>query len=206
MLIRKEIIPANCQYKFCPYESTCCKLSTEVCYTKDSEDIDFAIIGMGAGKKEDIGLTPINIHRQPFYGLSGNYLRHLIKYIFDQGKQFNFILSNIVRFHPIDNLNKDRPPIRAEISRCIHVLIEDLKQYNTKYLIPVGACASTYLLNIPENTKISYIRGRKYYSSGYSIIPTYHPRYLLSNYGFFNSVSPNPLDRIVMNDILKTIP
>jgi len=199
MNINKEFIEVNCT-KECIHQNTCCKVSTEVIRHKELiyDDIDLFIFGMGAGKDEAK-------QGRCFIGRSGQYMRSIIKHIWDNEKLFNLAISNNVRCHPQDSNGKDRAPTDAEINTCIEHLNKDLRDLKPKVIIPVGKnAACTYF---PSNIgkSMTSIRGIPVKALDYTFIPTWHPSFLTRSYGKFNPEANNKFDKEFIFDILKAV-
>lgn len=201
MTINKEFIPCNCTNKNCSYFTFCDMLPTEVIRHQNREGIDILIFGQGAGKEE-------SKLKRCFVGRSGKYMRSIIKHLWDTYGVFNLAISNNVRFHPMDENGKDREPTPAEISRCLPHLLQDIVFLNPKVIMPVGKNAASTFLTI-GNSSMTAVRGHIYspaiFGSLRKVIPTWHPSFLVRQYGKFVPYTNNQHDNEFINDILLAI-
>jgi DNA polymerase len=200
--MQKEYLEFQCT-KTCPYNSTCCRVPTEVIKHEGREGIDILIFGMGAGKDEEK-------QKRCFVGRAGKYMRSIIKYLWDSPEVgvFNIALSNNVRFHPMDEFGKDREPTQEEINRCISFLEDDITRLNPKAIVPVGKNATLSILKIfcPSMTALrGYENVVKVNEIDRIVIPTWHPSFLCRNYGSFDPTKNNKYDKEFIADILKAL-
>ena len=163
----------NCRQ--CPLGSY--RLNT--CFGKGSENANLFFIGEGPGYQED--------HQgEVFIGPAGELLDKIIeKALFL--KPADVYITNIVKCHPmIDPQHphkraNDRPPNEQETKTCIKYLIKQINLIKPKLIVPLGAPATKTILNTTE--AISTLRGRKFQRRigevDVTVIPTYHPAYLL---------------------------
>jgi uracil-DNA glycosylase family 4 len=200
--LRKQYLEFECTTN-CLHNSSCCKVPTEVIRITEYDSIDILIFGQGAGKDEER-------LRRPFVGRAGKYMRNIIKYLWDNefcGK-FNLALSNNVRFHPTNLEGKDREPTRNEISKCFGHLIQDISLIDPKVIVPVGKNAACSILEW-DTAIMSKIRGKTYNrlvnGKDRVIVPTWHPSYLVRNYGSFNTSQNRKLDTEFITDILVAL-
>jgi DNA polymerase len=197
----KEYLNFNCSVD-CEYSSFCCQVPTEVIRHNDSQ-IDILIFGMGPGREEER-------EKRCFIGRSGKYMRSIIKYLWDHPTVglFNLAISNNVRFRPVDEYDKDREPTKEEINRCIIHLKRDILALNPKVIVPVGKNASNTLLDL-KNAPMSNIRGVSYEleidGMRRIIVPTWHPSFLVRQYGKFDPSKNNFHDNQFISDITYAI-
>lgn len=199
--MNKTFLPIECNKTNCPHHSYCCRVPTEVNVHEGRNGIDILIFGMGAGKDEER-------LRRCFVGRAGKYMRAVIKHIWDSSSIFNLAISNNVRFHPMDELGKDREPTAEEIGFCIEHLIKDINTLNPRVIIPVGRNATRTFLNFPEEATMGKMRGTYTAKIGEHeriINPTYHPSFLCRNYGSFKPKENNLYDGYFITDILKSL-
>lgn len=199
--MEKKFIPVNCNKHFCPHINTCCQVPTEVIINNKNKGIDIFIFGIGAGKDEEK-------QQRCFVGVSGKYMRCIIKYIWETHSFFNLAISNNVRFHPVDSRGKDREPTKDEIELCKTFLIEDIRKLKPKVIIPVGKNAARTFLEYPQDTAMGKMRGEHiiYLADDKRIIrPTYHPSFLIRQYGSFKPEENNIYDNYFIQDILDSL-
>lgn len=188
--MRQEYSQPNCQIRSCPQYETCCQACCEATYFRSNVDgnngIDIMIIGQGAGKSEDINLTPENVNHRPFFGVSGRYLRYMLMSIIDSGTEFNIALENTVKFHPTDDKGKDRDPTPDEIITCRPNMMASINKYKPAVIIAAGLSTTRALL--PEvDGSMGRLNGILHDSSvvGCKVVPMYHPSFLTRTYGKF---------------------
>lgn len=125
------------------------------------------LIGEGPGEKEDMS-------GKPFVGRSGQLLTKLL-HIAGIDRNTIFI-SNIVKCRPPNN----RKPTSIETTTCTNlILFEQIKIIKPTIIGTLGATALTGFRSGP--TKITAERGLKFHWNNITIIPTFHPAYLLRN-------------------------
>ncbi len=123
-------------------------------------------IGEGPGAEEDE-------RGEPFVGAAGRLLDLLLQaYGLDPSV---FHIGNIVKCRPPQN----RVPSEAEARACRPLLAVQFKLVRPKIIVLLGATAYKYFTGGSES--ISRIRGQWIDKSGYLILPTYHPAYILRN-------------------------
>lgn len=204
MNIRKDKLLVKCHETYCPHHHNCCKLVTEVVYARDSDNIiDVIIVGQGGGLTE-------SKTGSPFTGISGKYLRSIIKHMWSD-KTFNLALSNTVRCRPtttstVNNkvIEKDREPTKEEVNFCISNLWKDIRLLNPKAIVTVGKSATTSLVG-PSSATMTSIRGKRYSVGGFDLIATWHPAYLTRAYGKFNPLEKHKEDLEVIEDITTSL-
>ena len=124
-------------------------------------------IGEGPGASEDsMG--------KPFVGRSGELLTKMIENVL-QLKREDVYITNIVKCHPPTN----RTPTPTEAHTCQPYLLKQIEIIKPKLIVTLGATAYHYLTG--DETSISKIRGNILKQDGYTLIPTYHPGFLLRN-------------------------
>lgn len=125
-------------------------------------------IGEGPGYDEDQqGL--------PFVGAAGGLLTRIIEAI--KLNRDQVYICNIVKCRPPGNRN----PESDEVDTCYPFLKRQLKAIAPEYICALGGIAAQTLLNTSK--PISKLRGRFHDYHGISLLPTYHPAYLLRNPG-----------------------
>ncbi len=124
-------------------------------------------IGEGPGKDEDE-------QGKPFVGRSGKLLTKILEPV--GIKREDVFITNVVKCRPPQN----RKPLSVESKTCKNLLL--FKQINIikpKIICTLGASALEALIEQP--IKISQIRGTIIHHKTLTILPTYHPAYLLRN-------------------------
>ena len=128
------------------------------------------LIGEAPGARE-------NETGKPFVGPAGKLLETmLIKAgISTRGELANAYLSNVIKCRPPGN----RTPSATEITACRGYLLEQIRLVDPKIIVLVGATAVRGLLG--DKRGITQIRGSWRHWGGRTVIPIFHPSYLLRN-------------------------
>ena len=143
------------------------KSRTNVVFGEGDLNADLMFIGEAPGATEDrLG--------KPFVGRSGELLTKMIENVL-QVKREEVYITNIVKCRPTDN----REPSPTEAHTCQPYLLKQIELINPKIIVALGATAYHYLSG--DETNISKVRGTLHEQNGYTLIPTYHPSYLLRN-------------------------
>ncbi len=124
------------------------------------------LIGEGPGADEDA-------QGKPFVGAAGKLLNLLLT-AFGLDEQVCHI-CNIVKCRPPQN----RVPTPEEAKACKPLLARQFRLVQPKVIVLLGSTAAKYFLNTQEG--ITKIRGSWIEKSGYYIMPTFHPAYILRN-------------------------
>ena len=147
-----------------------CELSKtrqNVVFGEGNTDAELMFVGEGPGANEDAT-------GKPFVGRAGELLTKMIENVLHIPRQSVYI-ANIVKCRPPQN----RAPSSKEALTCRPYLLKQIELIKPKLIVALGATAYHYLSN--DDTPISKIRGHLLEEKDYSIIPTYHPSYLLRN-------------------------
>jgi len=147
-----------------------CQLSkhrTNVVFGEGNLQAKLMFVGEGPGASEDsLG--------RPFVGKSGELLTKMIENVLKL-KREDVYIANIVKCRPPNN----RTPHEEEAYTCLPYLQKQLEIINPKIVVSLGATAYRYLTS--DTTPITKIRGTLHKQNNYTLIPTYHPSYLLRN-------------------------
>ena len=147
-----------------------CELSKtrqNVVFGEGNTDADLMFIGEAPGASEDST-------GRPFVGRAGELLTKMIENVLHIERRSIYI-ANIVKCRPPQN----RKPTAKEALTCRPYLLKQIELIKPKLIVALGATAYHFLTN--DDTPISKIRGHILTNKDYSIIPTYHPSYLLRN-------------------------
>ncbi len=149
-----------------------CKTRTNVVFGEGDPRTNLMFVGEAPGEQEDL-------QGRPFVGRAGQLLtRFLNLYGISRDKIY---ITNVVKCRPPGNRN----PAPDEIAACYPFLEKQIEFISPKVILCLGAFAARTILNLPEKTPISKIRGKeqKITVNGKEIvvIPTFHPAYLLRN-------------------------
>lgn len=124
------------------------------------------LVGEGPGYEEDLqGL--------PFVGPAGQLLTKILAAI--HLRRDEVYICNIIKCRPPGNRN----PEPDEIGACIPFLRRQIRAIRPKVICALGAFAAQTLLK--TNTPISQLRGNFHTYENISLLPTYHPAFLLRN-------------------------
>lgn len=152
----------NCQQ--CPLAS---QGRTNVVFGKGNPDATIMLIGEAPGADEDL-------KGRPFVGRSGKLLDQLLRAIGVQPE--DTYITNIVKCRPPNN----RAPLPTEASTCKKLLLRhQIKIIQPRVICTLGSIAINHLLD--KEVKISKVRGTVLHFKTVTVIPTYHPAYILRN-------------------------
>ncbi len=126
------------------------------------------LVGEAPGYEEDI-------QGQPFVGQAGQLLTRILRAI--GLAREDVYICNIIKCRPPGNRN----PEPDEIAACIPFLRRQLRAIRPGLICAMGTFAAQTLLE--TDTPISELRGRFHAYENASLLPTYHPAYLLRNPG-----------------------
>jgi len=131
-----------------------------------SSESKIMFIGEGPGADEDET-------GEPFVGRAGRLLTKMINSIgIDRQDVY---ITNIVKCRPPQNRN----PSDTEISSCFPILKKQIEIVNPKLIVTLGNFpAKTLIPNMPGITKI---HGDIFQFNNRTMLPTFHPSYLLRN-------------------------
>jgi len=147
-----------------------CELSknrTNVVFGEGNPQATLMFIGEGPGASEDsMG--------RPFVGRSGELLTKMIENVLQMPRGEVYI-ANIVKCRPPNN----RAPSPTEAHTCHPYLLKQIALIKPKIIMTLGGTAYHYMT--ADETAISKVRGTLLQQNGYTLIPTYHPSFLLRN-------------------------
>ena len=147
-----------------------CELSksrTNVVFGEGNPNAAVMFVGEGPGATEDsMG--------RPFVGRSGELLTKMIENVLLIPRSEVYI-ANIVKCRPPNN----RVPTPTEAHTCQPFLNRQIELVKPKIIITLGGTAYHYLTG--DETGITKVRGTLHQQHGYTLIPTYHPSFLLRN-------------------------
>ena len=148
---------------------TACTLSatrTKVVFGTGSSDAELMFIGEAPGKNEDL-------QGEPFVGAAGRLLNQLLE---EAGiARQRVYIANVIKCRPPSNRN----PEPDEVAACEPFLFRQVETIRPKVIVALGTFAAQALLRSQE--PISRLRGRLYDYHGATLVPTFHPAYLLRN-------------------------
>ncbi len=159
-LLKDEIGPA----------CTRCKLHTlgrkQVVFGVGNPNADLMFVGEGPGADEDE-------QGEPFVGRAGQLLTKIIEAI--GLTRDEVYIANVIKCRPPGNRN----PEPDEVASCQPFLFRQIDAIKPKVIVALGKFAAQCLLQTTD--PITRIRGRSYTYRGATLIPTFHPAYLLRN-------------------------
>ena len=122
-------------------------------------------VGEAPGGDEDIqGI--------PFVGRAGQLLTKMIEAM--GLRRQDVYICNVIKCRPPNN----RAPLPEEVAACKDYLLRQIEIISPKVICCLGKHAAEALLDTEVITKI---RGKEFEFKGITLIPTYHPAYLLRN-------------------------
>jgi DNA polymerase len=149
-----------------------CKLHTlgrkQVVFGVGSANADLMFVGEAPGADEDL-------QGEPFVGRAGQLLTKIIEAI--GLKREDVYIANIIKCRPPGNRN----PEPDEVEQCEPFLFRQVEAVKPKVVVALGKFAAQSLLRTTE--PITRLRGRSFNYRGATLIPTFHPAYLLRNPG-----------------------
>ncbi len=157
---------------YAPYiKCTMCPLGslgrTHVVFGEGDTDAKLMFVGEGPGAQEDA-------QGRPFVGRSGQLLTKSLNAL---GLERNEVfITNIVKCRPPGN----RAPTPLESTTCKNLLLfNQIKIIRPKIICTLGASSLEGLLERP--VKITHLRGTIQHINDLTILPTFHPAYILRN-------------------------
>jgi len=149
-----------------------CGLSTarkQIVFGEGSPESKLMFIGEAPGAEED------NTGR-PFVGRAGQLLTKIIESI--NLNREDVYIANIIKCRPPENRN----PMEDEIASCAPFLKEQISIIKPEIICTLGKFSTEFIIGKDKGT-ISSVRGKEFNYEGITVIPTYHPSYLLRNPG-----------------------
>ena len=123
-------------------------------------------VGEAPGEEEDK-------RGEPFVGKAGQLLTKIIEAIGLTRDQI--YIANVIKCRPPGNRN----PELDEVAACEPFLFRQIDAIQPKVIVPLGKFAAQCLLKTAD--PITRLRGRTFEYRGATLIPTFHPAYLLRN-------------------------
>jgi DNA polymerase len=114
----------------------------------------------------------------PFVGKAGQLLSEIITKGIGIPRE-DVQIANVLKCRPPGN----RDPTSAEKEACTPWLERQIELVSPRAIVPLGKHAANYLLGLPPETPMGQTRGRTHVRRGRTLIPTYHPAYLLRSPG-----------------------
>lgn len=143
-----------------------CRRRTHIVFGEGDPRARLVFVGEGPGYEEDQS-------GRPFVGPAGQLLTRIIAAM-GLSREAVYI-CNVVKCRPEGNRN----PEPDEIACCLPFLNRQLTAIGPQVVCALGGVAAKTLLD--TDAPISRLRGRFHTVMGMSVMPTYHPAYLLRN-------------------------
>jgi uracil-DNA glycosylase len=149
-------------------DCTRCKLHRlgrrQIVFGVGNPSADLMFVGEAPGADEDVqGI--------PFVGRAGQLLTKIIEAI--GLRREDVYIANVIKCRPPENRN----PEPDEVETCEPFLFEQIDRIAPKVIVALGTFAAKALLKTQE--PISRLRGRAFNYRGATLIPTFHPAFLL---------------------------
>jgi len=149
---------------------TRCKLCTlgrsQIVFGVGNPKARLMFVGEAPGEDEDK-------KGEPFVGRAGQLLTKIIEAIGLTRDQV--YIANVIKCRPPGNRN----PETDEVAACEPFLFRQIDAIQPKVIVPLGKFAAQSLLRTMD--PITRLRGRQFEYRGATLIPTFHPAYLLRN-------------------------
>ncbi len=149
---------------------TRCKLCTQgrsqIVFGVGHPKARLMFVGEAPGEEEDK-------RGEPFVGRAGQLLTKIIEAIGLSREQV--YIANVIKCRPPENRN----PEPDEVTACEPFLFRQIDVIRPVVIVPLGKFAAQCLLKTTD--PITRLRGRRFDYRGTTLIPTFHPAYLLRN-------------------------
>lgn len=151
-------------------DCTRCKLHTlgrrQVVFGVGNPSARLMFVGEAPGEEEDK-------QGEPFVGRAGQLLTKIIEAIGLTREQV--YIANVIKCRPPGN----RDPEPDEVASCEPYLFRQIDCIKPTVIVALGKFAAQCLLR--TNDPITRMRGKSFDYRGVTLIPTFHPAYLLRN-------------------------
>jgi uracil-DNA glycosylase family 4 len=149
-------------------DCTRCKLHRlgrrQIVFGVGNPTADLMFVGEAPGADEDVqGI--------PFVGRAGQLLTKIIEAI--GLTREDVYIANVIKCRPPENRN----PEPDEVESCEPFLFQQIDRIQPKVIVALGTFAAKALLKTQD--PISRLRGRSFDYRGATLIPTFHPAFLL---------------------------
>ena len=137
---------------------------THVVHTEGNRKARLMFVGEAPGADEDV-------RARPFVGRAGQLLTKIIEAI--GMKREEVLIGNVNRCRPPGN----RAPMPDEVAMCKPFLLREIAAAQPEVIVVLGNTATKNLLDTREG--ITRLRGNFQEYQGITVMPTFHPAYLL---------------------------
>ena len=158
--IKTEIGPACMRCKLCSLGRS------RIVFGVGHPKARLMFVGEAPGEEEDK-------RGEPFVGRAGQLLTRIIEAIGLSREQV--YIANVIKCRPPNNRN----PEPDEVAACEPYLFRQIDVIRPAVIVPLGKFAAQCLLKTTD--PITRLRGRRFDYRGTTLIPTFHPAYLLRN-------------------------
>ncbi len=152
------------EVKSCTQCAALASTRTQIVFGQGKVGAEICFIGEAPGADEDK-------QGQPFVGAAGQLLNKILDAC--GLKREEVYICNILKCRPPGN----RTPLADEASCCRGFLERQVDLVKPKYIVALGGCAATNLLQTTQS--LAKLRGRFHDYRGIPVMVTYHPAYLL---------------------------
>jgi uracil-DNA glycosylase family 4 len=152
------------EVKLCMQCTELCSTRTQTVFGQGKPGVELCFVGEAPGADEDKqGI--------PFVGAAGQLLNKIMEASGFQREEV--YICNIIKCRPPAN----RTPLANEAANCRSFLERQLALVQPKYIVALGGCAATNLLQ--TTASIGKLRGKFHDFNGIPVMVTYHPAFLL---------------------------
>jgi uracil-DNA glycosylase family 4 len=152
------------EVKKCTQCAALASTRTQTVFGQGEPGVELCFVGEAPGGDEDAqGL--------PFVGAAGQLLTRII--VGCGLRREEVYICNILKCRPPGN----RTPLPNEAANCRGFLDRQLELVRPKFIVALGSCAASNLLNTAQS--LGRLRGRFHDYHGIPVLVTYHPAYLL---------------------------
>ncbi|NOY45548.1 MAG: uracil-DNA glycosylase [Deltaproteobacteria bacterium] len=137
---------------------------TRIVFGVGDERARVVFVGEAPGFQEDL-------RGEPFVGRAGQLLDRMLAALgLDRGRVY---IANVLKCRPPDN----RDPLSDEVETCMAFLWAQIEAIRPRVICALGAHSARALLGVRGS--ISGLRGKAQPVGPWTVVPTYHPAFLL---------------------------
>ena len=147
-----------------------CSLSkgrTKVVFGEGNENAQVMFVG-------DLPLAMEDNAGQPFLGRGGEMLTAMIEKVLGLSRSKVYV-TNLLKCHPLNTQEVEE----TQVHTCKAYLFKEIELVQPNIVVTLGEKAYHYLTN--DLTALKEVRGTITHNDSYTLIPTYHPNFLLKN-------------------------
>jgi uracil-DNA glycosylase family 4 len=142
---------------------------TNVVFGVGNPEADLMLVGEGPGRDEDL-------QGEPFVGRSGQLLDRVLRQ--ETGlSRADVYIANVVMCRPPGN----RDPLPDEVASCRPFLEQKIELIRPHVIVTLGNFAARLILGTTQGIK--QLRGRTYSYGRATVVPTFHPSFVLRSGG-----------------------